>query len=67
MYNYTKNSSLIDVLIYEINFRWEKVIKPTLKLDDKITIKYLINLLLNKEHVNKIEKEKLIQYIIEIE
>lgn len=66
IYNYTKNSSLISILIYEINFRWETIIKPGLNLDNKKKINYLIHLLLNNKYVKEIEKQKLITYRNEI-
>ena len=66
MYNFTKNSSLINILIYEIKFRWDSVIKEGLNEENKKNIKYLFDLLMNNDYISIEDKKTLINYTNEI-
>ena len=67
MYNYTKNSRLIDILIYEIKFRWDSVLKIGLNDENKRNIKYLLELIINNKYINLSDKQILINYTNEIQ
>ena len=66
IYNFTKNSYNSRIVIYEIKFRWKKIIKPGLNKENKQNIIYLINLLLNCKFIGKNDKIQLNNYIKEI-
>ena len=67
IYNFTKNSSLINILLYEIKFRWDSVIKPGLNEENKRHIKKLLKLLINNNYTKLSDKKILINYTSEIE
>ena len=53
-------------MVYEINYRWKRIIKPGLNIENKKTINYLINLLLNCKYLDAKDKNKLRNYLKEI-
>lgn len=61
--NIVNNSSLINIISYEINYRWKKIFKEGLNEDNCKYIKYLINYLLNSQYINKNDKNQLINYL----
>ena len=67
IYNFTKNSTLLKILSYEIIFRWNPIIKPGLNEEHKIKIKYLINVLLKSEYVGENDKNNLTNFLYELE
>ena len=66
IYNHTKNTSDIKILLFEIKYRWKTIIRPGLNEENKNTINYLVNLLLNCTSLGKNEKRRLINYIKEL-
>ena len=66
IYNYTKNTSDIKILLFEIKYRWKTIIRPGLNEENKNTINYLINSLLNCTLLGKNEKKILNNYINEL-
>ena len=66
IYNFTKNSPDLKIVLYEINFRWKKIIKSGLNFENKRNIINLINLLLNSKFIGKKDKIILQKYIKEM-
>lgn len=66
IYNFTKNSSDSTIVMYEIKYRWKKIIKPGLNKENKQNFIYLINLLLNCKFIRIKDKIKLNNYIEEL-
>ena len=67
IYNFTKNSPDLKIVLYEINFRWKKIIKSGLNFENKRNIINLINLLLNSKFIGKKDKIILKKYIKEMD
>ena len=66
IYNFTKNTLNIKIVLYEIQYRWKTIIKPGLNEENKNYIKYLIQALLNCSILRNYEKRKLSKYINEL-
>lgn len=66
IYNYTKNTKDIKIVLYEIQYRWKSIIKPGLNEENKKNIKFLILSLLNCTLIRKKEKQKLIKFFNEL-
>ena len=66
IYYYTKNTSDIKIVLYEITYRWKTIFKPGLNEINKNKIKYLINSLLNCNSLEKKDKKRLIKYMKEL-
>ncbi len=66
IYNFTKNSSDSRIVMYEIKYRWKKIIKPGLNKENKQNIICLINLLLNCKFIEIKDKIKLNNFIEEL-
>ena len=66
IYNFTKNSINLNIVVYEFKHRWKKIIKPGLNEDNKNIIKYIINSLLESKYLNKYDKKKLKKYLEEL-
>jgi glycosyltransferase involved in cell wall biosynthesis len=66
IYNFTKNTTFLSILSYEIIFRWESVIKPGLNKKNIEKIKYLINLLLISEYIQEKDKNILALFLNEL-
>ena len=59
IYNYTKNSQEVEIAVYEIIHRWNRILYPGIKnKNNKISLMNLINQMLNCKYIN--EKDKLI-------
>ena len=67
IYNYTKNTAYIKIVLFEIQYRWKTIIKPGINEENKNNIKYLIRALLNCTIIRKSEKQKLIKYFSELQ
>jgi len=63
IYNFTKNSTFLNILSYEIIFRWEPVIKPGLNEKYKNDIKFLINFLLKSKYIEDNDKNIMLLYL----
>ena len=63
IYNFTKNSTFLNILSYEIISRWEPVIKPGLNEKYKKNIKFLINLLLKSKYIDDNDKNIMLLYL----
>ena len=66
IYNFTKNSPDLKIVSYEIKYRWKKIFRPGLNIENKRNIINLINLLLNSKFIDKKDKIKLKKYIKEM-
>ena len=66
IYNYTKNTSYLEICAYELIYRWKKTIRPGLNEENKIYAKNLINSLINSNYIKKNDKNKIKKYLIEI-
>ena len=66
IFNFTKNTSDLKIVLYEIQFRWKNIIKPGLNIENQKNITKLINLLLNSKFIGKNDKIKLNKYIKEM-
>ena len=66
IYNFTKNSKNLNIVVYELNYRWKNIIKPGLNDNNKNFTKYIINLLLKNKYIIKKDKKKLIKYLIDL-
>ena len=62
IYRFTKNTTNIRIVLYEIQYRWKNIIKPGLNEENRKNIKFLINLLLNSTLIGQNEKRKLYNY-----
>ena len=67
IYNFTKNSSDLEIIVYELKHRWKKTIKPGLNYENKNYTKRLINLLLISKYIKKKDKKKLNEYLNNLE
>ena len=67
IYNFTKNTTFLSILSYEIIFRWESVIKPGLNENYKKKIKNLINLIINSQYIEEKDKENMTLFLKELE
>jgi len=67
IYNFTKNTTFLNILSYEIIFRWESIIKPGLNEEYKKKIKYLINLLLTSQYIEENDKNMMALFLKELE
>lgn len=67
IFNYTKNTPDINIVLYEIQYRWKNIIKPGLNEENKNNIKILINLLLDSKFLGKYDKNKLFNYIKDLQ
>ena len=63
IYNFTKNTIYLNILSYEIFFRWKSIILPGLNKENKKDIKYLINLLLKSKYIGELDKINLTNYL----
>ena len=63
IYNFTKNSTNLKILSYEIIFRWNSIILPGLNNEYKKQLKYLIKSLLNSEYIGYNDKINLSNYL----
>ena len=63
IYNFTKNSSNLKILSYEIIFRWNSIILPGLNKEYKEELKYLIKSLLDSEYIGYNDKINLSNYL----
>ena len=63
IYNFTKNTSNLKILSYEIIFRWNSIILPGLNKDYKKELKYLIKSLLDSEYIGYNDKINLSNYL----
>ena len=63
IYNFTKNTSNLKILSYEIIFRWNSIILPGLNNEYKKQLKYLIKSLLNSEYIGYNDKINLSNYL----
>ena len=66
IYNFTKNTSDLEIIVYELKHRWNKTISPGLNNENKNYAKHLIKLLLISKNIKKREKKKLNKYLEEI-
>ena len=66
IYNYTRNTSYLEICAFELMYRWKKTIKPGLNAQNKIYAKNLINLLLISNYIKKKDKIKIKKYLNEI-
>lgn len=66
IYEFTKKTKNIKILLYEIKFRWNKIIQPGLNEENKNNFKYLIELLLKSNNIGKKDKIALSNYLEEI-
>ena len=66
IYNFTKNSKNLNIVVYELNYRWKDIIKPGLNDNNKNFTKYIINLLLKNKYIIKKDKKKLKKYLIDL-
>ena len=67
IYNFTQNSSYLEIIIYELKHRWYKTINPGLNSQNKKYAKHLINLLLKSKFINKKDKRNINKYLEDIE
>jgi glycosyltransferase involved in cell wall biosynthesis len=63
IYKFTNNSTDVKIVAYEINYRWEKIIKVGLNEENKKNIIILINLLLANKYLDLNDKNKLQNYL----
>lgn len=66
IFNFTKNSSDVIFAEYELNYRWDKLIKPGLNMENVKYAKDLIKQMLQCNYISKeskIEIEKYLQYL----
>ena len=66
IFSFTKNTTDLKIVSYEIKYRWKNIIKPGLNFENKKNITNLINLLLNSKFIEKKDKLKLAKFIKEI-
>ena len=66
LYKFTNNSTNIKIVAYEIDYRWEKIIKVGLNEENKKNIIFLINLLLMNKYLDFNDKNKLKYYLGQI-
>jgi len=59
IFNITKNTNDINIVIYELNFRWEWIIIPGLNEENKKYAKNLLIQIINTKHISKNEKIKI--------
>ena len=64
--NYTKNSSDLNIVAYELQYRWNRIFKPGLNIENKKIITFLINLLLESKYTNSYYKYILKSLFLEI-
>ena len=67
IFKFTKNSTDLKIVSYEIQYRWKSIIKPGLNQNNKLTIQNLIELLLNSKFIGKNDKDKLKKYMKQLE
>lgn len=60
IYNYTKNSKDVDIVAFEINFRWKSIIFPGMNSQNFWNLKKLINKLLSNKYLVYANRIKLI-------
>ena len=63
IYHFTKNTTNLKILSYEIIFRWNNIILPGLNDEYKREIKYLIKSLLNSKYIGDKDKINLTNYL----
>ena len=56
LYNLTKNTKEIEIVIYEIKYRWKWLIFPGLNKENKIYFRYLLTKVINNKYVYKQDK-----------
>ena len=56
LFRFTKNTEEIEIVIYEIKFRWKWLIYPGLNKENKINLDNLLKKLLKSKYVNKINQ-----------
>ena len=66
IYNFTKNSSDLEIIIYELKYRWNKTINPGLNNENKQYAKKLIKFLLISKFIKKKDKKQLKKYLKEM-
>jgi len=59
IYNLTKNSPDLNIVVFELKYRWKNIIIPGLNPENKNKTIYLIKLLLKSKYINSIDKNKL--------
>lgn len=66
IYNFTKNSTNLNIVVYELKHRWKNIIKPGLNEYNINITKYIINSLIESKYLNNYNKKKLKEYLEEI-
>ena len=67
IYHFTKNTTNLKILSYEIIYRWNNIILPGLNEKYKKEIKYLIKSLLNSKYIEDKDKINLTNYLNALE
>lgn len=67
IYNLTKNSSELKIVVYELKKRWKSIILPGLNIENKKSTIYLINLLLKSKYLRLNDKNLLTNFFSEID
>ena len=67
IFNFTKDSINVNIVVYELKYRWKNVIMPGLNDNNKRFVKFMIDLLLKNKYITEKDKKKLKIFIKEIQ
>ena len=63
LYNLTKNTNKIEIVIFEIKKRWKTIISRGLNKDNKLYFKNLLGKMILSKYINKREKNLLNSFL----
>jgi hypothetical protein len=63
IFNYTKNSSEVNIAAFEVVFRWKKIIFPGLNDYNYNNVSQLINNLISDKYILNFYKRKLLSFL----